>query len=333
MAYKKYTALLLALTLILLSFSGCAFFSGNETTTASPTDETQFTFAPETSSTQTAQEETTGTEETTEFDDFEFEPEEAEELGKINSEIYGRLTVYFQDDHIALLDDYGTPLFAFGAEGLSPLTDEHEDYEAVACDDMNFDGYADLRILYRTTSLNAYYLCWMWDMTEKAYVYYEPLSSIPTPSFEQNAHTVVSLNKSSRLSATLTTYNWQDGELYPIDHRIISTENETEPGSDDVDRTISITDGLLFSYVVLNCTGNSNSRWICKVENENIVNLIGDTYNETLLTHKFVFQGRSTGTTTVVFRYAISWASDYVAEKVVNITVNDDKTLTITEIK
>ncbi len=330
---KRYLSLILALILLILSFSSCNK-TGNGNKPAAVTQPGQ----PNTEFNEdnTLEGETVSPEETTteEEDNFEFSEKKAQKLGNVTSDIYGGMEVYYQDSHIALVDDYGSLLFSFDAQGFSPSgSSDSTKKDAIGCEDMNFDGYSDLRLLYRTTSLNTYYLCWMWDMTAKNYVYYEPLATIPTPSFEKNAHTVVSLNKSSKMSATLTTYKWQDGELLPIDHKIVSTEDETSAGSDDVDAVMSITDGLSISYVTLTTGENSNSRWMCKIENENIVNLLTETYNETQLTHKFAFVGASKGTTTVVFRYAIDWNSEYVAEKAVNITVDENNILSVVEIK
>ena len=337
MKKNALTAALLALMILMISFSACKKEPVvPDNTSPYVTEDSSSVFAPTsfTGETTTAAAETT----TEEEDDFEFSAEDAQKLGDMNSEIYGRLSVYYQDLHIAVLDEYDSVLFSFPSQDFAPPKptegedEEDENEDTFISEDMNFDGYSDIRILYRTTSLNKYYLCWLWDMTEKGFVFYEPLATIPTPSFETNARTVVSLNKSTRISATLTTYKWQDDELLPIEHKIISTEDETLAGSDDIDTAVSITDGLTISYVMLSTGRYSNSRWMCKIENENIVKLLSDTFNENELTQKFAFIGSTPGTTTVVFRYTKDWDSDYVAEKVVNITVNADKSLTIVEI-
>ena len=57
--------------------------------------------------------------------------------------------------------------------------------------------------------------------------------------------------------------------------------------------------------------------------------IFSSEYNDFNAMHRFIFVGVRPGTTTVVLRYAKSWDSDYIADKVLNITVQPDMTLRI----
>lgn len=336
MTAKKIAALMLSVIISAFAFASCHSSSGenNTKTTTSPNGGI-VTAAPESPTTQASAE--SATEEETTADDFSFSAEDAEYLGKMDSDIYGKLFVYFQDAHIAILNEYDAVLFSFDAQNYAPaeetVTEDGEKAETVLAEDINFDNYNDLMILYRQTALNSFYLCWTWDMASKSYVYYEPLADLPNLTFDSLSGSVYSLNRSSSKSAILTTYTWQDGDLYPVSHKTVASDGDIVIGPDDVDTGIAITDGLALSVVSLYGNKNSNSRWICKIEDERYVKLYEDSYNEADETYRFVFRGMAQGTTTVVLRFATGWNAEYIAEKVLNITVKPDATLIITEIK
>lgn len=336
MTAKKIGALMFSAIVFVFAFTSCKITqSSNNTHTTTGAIQENTTALPAGVSVSATEGSTSMQEETTE-DDFEFTPEEAVLLGDMDSDIYGKLFIYYQDSHIAILNEYDAVLFSFDAQNFAPAEETvtaDGEVETIQSDDMDFDGYNDLRILYRQTALNSFFLCWMWDMETKSYVYYEPLADIPSPTFDKTSGSVFSLNRSSSKSAILTTYTWQDGELYPINHKTVASDGELVVGPEDVDTGIAITDGLPLSVVSLYGNKDSVSRWICKIEDERYVKLYEDEYNADDCTYRFVFRGLAQGTTTVVMRYATGWNADYIAEKILNVTVNPDATLSIVEIR
>lgn len=336
MTAKKIAALMLAAILFAFTLTSCNFSQNGPATHTTTRPYGDDVTVSQESHAVPGIDATTGEDEETTEDDFEFIPEEALPIGSMDSDIYGKLFVYYQDAHFAILNEYDAVLFTFDAQNYAPVDEivtADGETEPVQTDDMNFDGYNDLRILYRQTALNAFFLCWMWDMDTKSYVYYEPLADIPSPTFDANSASVLSLNRSSSKSAILTTYTWQDGDLYPVTHKTISSDGEIVVGPDDVDTGIAITDGIPLSVVSLFGNRDSFSRWICKIEDERYVKLYEDKYDSDENTFRFVFRGIIPGTTTVVLRYATGWNADYIAQKILNITVAPDLTLSITEIK
>lgn len=326
---KKIIAIFMFLIILTVSLTSCKDKSGDETESTSENLSVVATTVNQ-EETSAPTESTTNEEETT--DKFDYDSETAQYIGKFNSEIYGTLKVYYQENHLAIFDEYSSMIFTLNAEGFAPA-ESTDSEDTVICEDLDFDGYSDLRILYRKTTLNSYYLCWIWNMSLKTYVYYEPLTNIPSPVFDILAKNVISTNRTTANSATVTTYSWQDGELYPISHKTTSVEGEVITGPEVADSTIAISDGILYSSVSLTGNSNSTSKWICKIEDENIVRLYSDTSDAITNNYQFTFRGVRQGTTTVVFRYATDWSADYISEKVVNITVNADKTLTIVATK
>ncbi|MBQ7688707.1 MAG: protease inhibitor I42 family protein [Clostridia bacterium] len=274
---------------------------------------------------ETQPEETTG--------EFEFDEEEAERVGVINSPIYGKLYLYYQDGMLVIFDSYDTELFTVRAHGFSPekaeeLTNRQD--EILLCGDMNFDGDLDFRLLRDKTSLNSYYDCWLWDMENKRFTYFSPLANIPNPDFVTQEKKVVSYNRLNYQNAIVTEYVWQADELLPVSHREIDNGNEIFVGGpEDVDTPVAIFDGLPLSGISLQGNADSDSSWLVKIEDETIVSLFSSEYNDVNHTYRFIFSGLRPGTTTVVLKYATDWDADYIASRVLNITVCDDLTLRI----
>lgn len=267
-------------------------------------------------------------------DNFRFDQTKAVVLGDFDSNIYGKLTVYLQDNHLAVVDEFGSLLCSMSSEGYTVPSGLKEDEKVLESADMDFDGYDDLRLLYRKTTFNSYYLCFMWNMKTKSYDYYLPLSSIASPVFNPANQTVTSYNKESSNSSTVTVYRWEDGDLSPQSHTVSTGgEGSMSNAPQDVDTAVAITDGKELASVVLNGNPDSSSRWICKIENENTVELYSDAFKQEDNTFTFTFKGKNPGTTTVVFRYATGWDDGYVKEKIFNITVGADKKLKIVSIE
>ncbi len=320
---------------------------------------------------------------------LEFNEDAATYLGAFNSEIYGRLVIYYQQDRLAVIDPLGDLLFTLYAEGYHPdgaeereafLTEETEtdengdpvtkdpydwdddDYDwddededeydfddpyspgiveqtggysegeiQLLAGDVNFDGYTDFMLLHARGTFNTYYFCWLWDMAAHTFKYYLPLSSIPSPTFDMQNKRIISSDRRSTTLLLTTDYIWQNGELVPVGHGEYSLpEQTTRAGAaEDVDTSVTISDGKLLSYIEFNTNKDSSCRWICKIENQAVLRLYSDTPNKNANIHRFTFRGVSVGTTTVAFRYSTGWDAGFVAERIFNVTVGRDGRITI----
>ena len=265
------------------------------------------------------------------LDPLEFDPEEAELLGTIETEIYGEITIYFQQDRFFIFDSYNSRLFMLYAYSYEPFYQDTP-VELIA-EDANFDGYTDFMVLYSQANLNSYYYFFLWNMQKRTFEYYLPLSSVPSPSVDKERRRIISTDLRNETTEITTEYIWQDGNILPVGHgeRTISLtrENEENNGPEEADTAISISDGHILSSVSLKINENSRSDWLCRIENELIVRLYSDTVDNSKHTHRFTFHGLLPGTTTVVLRYATSWNAPYFSQRILNITVNMDRTLTI----
>lgn len=286
----------------------------------------------------TSQEETTALsselvepqEETTTDEAFAFSKTDATSLGKTDSEIYGTLSLYLQDDKIVILDEYKDIKFLLDSNGYT--TKNVESQVEVESTDLNFDGYADFMLLYSETEFNTYYFCWIWDMAERSFVYYTPLSSIPSPQIVEDEESILSLDRTSATQMTVTTYKWIENSLVAQDRQTVTDEQQTVL-SESIDSEISFEQGGYTSEITLFGNVGSSSQWHCRIENEEIISLVANGFTEENAQFTFSITGMTPGTTTMIFRYALSWDADYVSEKILNVTVNDDYTISILEIE
>ena len=265
------------------------------------------------------------------LDPLEFDEEKAEYLGTITTGIYGNVKIYYQDERLVIFDSYGTKLFELYANGYEPFYNHTP--VVLEADDVNFDGYTDFYLLYSEASLNSYYFFWLWNMQARTFQYYLPLSSVPSPEVDTARRRIIA-NDMTDLDTVITTeYVWQDGNIMPIAHGESTVDRSNEEsvivGPEEADTSMSILDGHILSSVVMHMNDPTRSDWLCKIENESILRLYTDTIDRNDHTHRFIFRGLLTGTTTVVLRYAESWNSDYVAQRILNVTVNRDRTLKI----
>ena len=266
---------------------------------------------------------------------LEFDEEKAECLGTVDTEIYGEITIWFQQDRFFIFDSYDTKLFTLYAYSYEP---EYGDtpIELIG-EDVNFDGYADFRVLYSQANLNSYYFFWIWNMQKRTFEYYLPLSSVPSPTIDAEKRRIFSSYIRNETTEISTEYVWQNGNIMPVGHgeRTIdlTREDEKQTGPEEADAAISINDRHVLSSVTLRVNEKTRSDWICRIENERIVKLYADALDSSKHTHRFTFYGVLPGTTTVVLRYASNWNEPYLSQKILNITVNTDRTLTIKTIE
>ena len=271
-------------------------------------------------------------------EDFTFEEEAAERLGGINSDIYGRLYFYYQDSHILIFNSDEDLLFTLDSNGYYPNYEETP--VELHGDDVNFDGHTDFYLLYSRGKLNDYCFFWLWNMRERTFEYYVPLSSIPSPVVDAGNQAIVSTTQLNADQLLRTVYRWQNGNITAVSNEKVSAHPPQEEDDDILpgmkpeiaDTRILVQDGHVISTVVFNVNENTHSRWICTIENPNVVALYSDELNAQNLTHTFMFRGVSQGVTTVVFRYSTGWDDTYVTQKVLNIQVGSDRTVYIVEV-
>lgn len=329
MKHKKTIAFATALTLV-LGFSACKRGkNGDETTVRESTAVEESTTSEETTA-----ETTTETESTTEPEKkFVFNDGKARVIGEMSSEIYGKMKLYFQDGKIAIKDEFGDLKFVLDAEGYSPSSEE--DGIQLTAEDMNFDGYTDFRLPSSLGSVNSFYYCWLWDMSAKTFKYYPPLSAICSPVFNKNTKEIVSTNRSSAARYDVTTYKWIDGQLSVQKHELVTAdENITSTGAEIAENnTVEISNGMFIGFITLYGNPGSQCRWIPIVEDEGIVDVLSQTYDDATAKTMICFQAHGVGTTTAVVRFALDRNSDYISERVFNITADDDLHIKITEIE
>ena len=329
MKHKKIIAFATALTLV-LGFSACKRGTNGDETTARESTAVEES----TTSEETTAETTTETESTTEPEKkFVFNEGKARVIGEMSSEIYGKMKLYFQDGKIAIKDEFGDLKFVLDAEGYSPSSEE--DGIQLTAEDMNFDGYTDFRLPSSLGNVNSFYYCWLWDMSAKTFKYYPPLSAICSPVFNKNTKEIVSTNRSSAARYDVTTYKWIDGQLSVQKHELVTAdENITSTGAEIAENnTVEISNGMFIGFITLYGNPGSQCRWIPIVEDEGIVDVLSQTYDDATAKTMICFQAHGVGTTTAVVRFALDRNSDYISERVFNITADDDLHIKITEIE
>ena len=326
---KRIIISILLILALILSFSAC---KDNKPITTNKEETTTSTQGlPSSQETTTLSSELVEPQEETTTDEaFAFNKADATSLGKTDSEIYGTLSLYLQDDKIAILDEYKDIIFLLDANGYT--TKNVESKVEVESADLNFDGYSDFMLLYSETEFNTYYFCWIWNMAERDFRYYTPLSSIPSPQIVEDEDSILSLNRTSATQMTVTTYKWIEGNLVAQNHQTVTDEQQTVL-SESVDSEITFTQGGYTSEISLLGNVGSSSQWHCRIENEEVISLVANGFTEENAQFTFSITGMTPGTTTMIFRYALNWDADYVSEKILNVTVNDDYTISIVEIE
>ncbi len=320
---KILTAFLVVLTII-FSFSSCkekepAHKTGwnnpeepkSEMTTATPEETT----VPE-KVTDTAAEEVT----------IKFSSDKALRVGDFQSEVYGKLSVYFQDDYFLLFDEYQERKFTIFAEGYSPSKTEGK--PQAIFDDMNFDGYTDFGVCYYKDALNSYYFCFIWDNAHRTFNYMLSLSNLANPDFDPIANEVTAFERLTTTTATEKKYTYTNGVLTHISSKNVIEEPVTD-GAETVDANLQVTGSGTNATLILDANENAHSKWVCTIENENIAVLSSEVYNEEATAYEFRLSAVSPGATTVIFRYKSVVTGEYIEEIIVNAITKEDMTLQI----
>lgn len=322
---KKTAAFILAV-LIILTFSACKSDKNTHKTGWNNPDE------PTTSDVEeTTEEESTGSIEYTtaasaQATKVSFSQSKALTVGSFNSEIYGKLTVYYQEGYFFLFDEYKDKEFTVFAEGYSPAKTGGE--AQAIFDDMNFDGYTDFGVCYYKDALNSYYFCFIWNNSQRSFTYQLSLSNLANPDFDPVSNTITAYERLTTTTAIEKTYGYYEGVLTHLGSKNVTEEPYTD-GAETVDANLQIFRTGSNAVVTLNDNVNSHSKWVCTIENESTVILAAECYNEELCVYEFTFAGISPGATTVFFRYKSVITGEYIEEIIINAITAEDGTVTV----
>ena len=262
----------------------------------------------------------------TEKNEIVFSESKALKCGELNSHIYGKLTVYFQEDNFLLVDEYGDHRFTVFAQGYSP---SKTDGAPIAIfDDMDFDGSEDFGVCYYQDALNSYFFCFLWNSAQRTFTYYLPLSNLANPDFDPVSKEITAYERLTTTTATEKKYVYSNGTLTHVSSKDIVEEPVTD-GAEPVDANLQVTGAGATTTLVLNANENTHSKWVCSIENEAVVALSSEYYNEEAAAFEFRLNAVSPGATTVIFRYQSVITGEYIEEIIVNAITNDDMTLQI----
>ncbi len=118
-------------------------------------------------------------------------------------------SAYFSADTIAVHKPGGTLLQEIAFEGTRTYNGKNLGF---VLEDMNFDGYKDIRIQALTPAgPNIPYLCWLWDSAAAQFVRNGDLEKITSPKFDQEKKTITSFVRSSAVHHLEYTYRYSDG--------------------------------------------------------------------------------------------------------------------------
>ena len=93
------------------------------------------------------------------------------------------------------------------------------DRDRVKVEDLNFDGYMDLKIMASRGQANVYYACWLWDKLRQKFVLHEDLSQLASPNFDAGTKTIFSFTHISATDSVEATYWFRNGKLRPLSIR------------------------------------------------------------------------------------------------------------------
>ncbi len=257
---------------------------------------------------------------------IKFSADKAVRVGDFNSEVYGKLAIYFQDGYFLLFDEFQERKFTIFAEGYSPSKTDNK--PIALFDDMNFDSYTDFGVCYYKDALNSYYFCFMWDNVGRTFRYQLSLSNLANPDFDPVANEITAYERLTTTTATEKKYTYTGGVLTHVSSRDVIEEPVTD-GAETVDANLQVTGSGSTATLILNANEISHSKWVCTIENENVAMLASEFYNEEASAYEFRLTAVSPGATTVIFRYKSVITGEYIEEIIINAITTDDMTLQI----
>lgn len=259
--------------------------------------------------------------------EISFSEESALLIGSFRSEVYGTLTVYLQNDHFLILDEYKDQKFTIYAEGYSPAKTDNTVYPMF--NDMNFDGYTDFGVCYYKDTLNAYFFCFLWNTEAREFVYTHSLTNLANPEFDPVTKEITALQRITATTATEKTFSFAaDGSLSHLTTNEIAEEPATD-GAEIIDAKLQITesgDNVAFTMAV---NPSSHSKWQCLIDDETIVTAAAEGLTADSSAYEFILTSLTPGATTVIFRYASTITGDYIEEIIVNVIVKEDLVITV----
>lgn len=257
---------------------------------------------------------------------IKFSADKAVRVGDFNSEVYGKLAIYFQDGYFLLFDEFQERKFTIFAEGYSPAKTDGKPIALI--DDMNFDGYTDFGVCYYKDALNSYYFCFMWDNGGRTFRYQLSLSNLANPDFDPVANEITAYERLTTTTATEKKYTYTGGVLTHLSSRDVVEEPVTD-GAETVDANLQVTGSGPTATLILNANEISHSKWVCTIENESVAVLASEFYNEEASAYEFRLTSVAPGATTVIFRYKSVITGEYIEEIIINAITKDDMTLQI----
>lgn len=316
--YRKFLSLFLILSVCFCIY-GCKNEKDTETTEEITSEET----TEEDTSTADAEETTE------EAVNISFSKEKATEIYSFPSEIYGTLKIYLQDGYFIIFDEFDTKRFTIFAENYSPSA---TDKTPVAMHtDMNSDGYTDFGVCHYRDQLNSYYLCFLWDNDTRTFRYYQPLSKLQNPEFNQLADTVIATNRLTYEKSSVDTYYFLGDDLRLLSSKevIREPEEETLINGDAFDPDTLIMENGNSALISLNTPSGSDSLWKCRIDNEDIVTLSSENNDKEANKTEFLLTSLSPGETTVIFSYTSPDTNASILDVNINVYVDDNGSVDI----
>lgn len=131
-----------------------------------------------------------------------------------------------KDETVDVFAPDGRLLQSLPIEGNTP-DDGNREYFAIV-EDMNFDGFPDVRILFSQGNANIYYDGWLWRPKEEAFVRYEAMRDISDPQFDQDSKTVLCYERGSAVANMSGRMAWQKGELVWLEQTVQDAVDDGE---------------------------------------------------------------------------------------------------------
>ena len=98
-------------------------------------------------------------------------------------------------------------------DGDNASTHKYENPEVIV-EDMNFDGYGDIRIVaFPPPGPNTPYICWLWDKDTKQFVHDADLSAVLSLEVDKDNEWISSFAKDGASSYRIEYHKWTDGKL------------------------------------------------------------------------------------------------------------------------
>lgn len=122
--------------------------------------------------------------------------------------------------------------------GESPMSDTDRSY--VSVEDLNFDGYNDLKVLRSQGATgNTTYTVWMFDPKTSQFILNKQLSNLMNPTPNPKTETLTSFSNSSAADWGHQTYVWKNGQLMLIHEVIQNFEHVSETVSCTINEYIN----------------------------------------------------------------------------------------------